>query len=127
MSTTAILASSAAVSSSIAAQQAREREEQCKLYVEGFDNLKSSTAEKQHYAECIETLYPEEMNNAEILGTKICIVALFIGLIVGCVKGYKDGDDWTDVPLCGLLGVAAVAFGILALGLIVMGVSFLIS
>lgn len=127
MSSTAIAASATAISAANSARIAEENKQQCILYVEGFDNLKSSTVEKQHYAECIETLYPQEMTGDEVVLAKICIIALFIGLIVGCVKGYKDGYDWMDVPLYGILGVCATAVAILTVGLIIMGLGFLFS
>lgn len=127
MSSTAIAASATAISAANSARIAEENKKQCVLYVEGFDNLKSSTAEKQHYAECIETLYPQEMSGNEIVLAKICIIALFVGLIVGGIKGYKDGYDFIDIFLYALMGVIGTAIGIFSLAMIVLGIGFLIS
>lgn len=57
---------------------------------------------KQQYAECIGVLYPKPADEREILGEKILIAALFIGIIVGFVHAaidrYSDGEKWIVLP-----------------------------
>lgn len=101
-----------------------EREEQCVLFVDGFDSNNSSIKEKQAYSSCIETLYPEPVSDTDILVGKACVSVLLVALVVGIVWGWKqDGVEGAVIFGLGVPG-AITAFGLLLL-LVLAGVGFL--
>lgn len=101
MGTTAILATSASIQSSIAIQQASEAKDQsCKVMIKSFDSKSATVQEMQSYSECVGRIYPEEvvLSGLDILLIKISIVVVLVGASIFAWKQNKGTHtgvvDW---------------------------------
>jgi len=105
----------------------RARVDRCTVFESRFDVAKASVAEKQEYASCVETLYPQPTTETETYLLKGCILTLFVGLIVGAILGYRSERDLPGLGFGALAGVVFTAVGLMCIGLIIAGVGYLFS
>lgn len=132
---TSVAISSAALASSIAAQQAaREAQRASCVGIElGYRPELASPAAKHQYAQCIEILYPQpstDLSGGELLAAKSAVAILLLVFVLGLVWGWRE-SCWESgfergfsvfmhglgatisvlgVGLAGLLLVAGVAY-----------------
>lgn len=101
--------------------------EQCASYVQLFDSQKSSIAEKQQFANCIDLMYPS-INTTDIIIFKLMIIFAFIGIAIGIHHAIKDKTNFPLVYLFYPLFFGAVSSLIPAiLHLLFLAVVFLFS
>ena len=131
MSMTAVNAglTAASAANNAMAQQAahRARVDRCVVFESRFEVAKASAAEKQEYASCVETLYPMPTTEGESQFTKACIVVLLIAMVVGIIYGWRTSRDLEGTVLCGLMFPIAAALGMFIIGLITLGVGYLLT
>jgi hypothetical protein len=98
-------------------------------YVQGFQNDTATTAEMREYAGCVQTLHPAPLSDGATWVVKAAILIVFAGIVAGGIKGHMDswGDFSDRYILMPLMGALVSAFGLMALGGIVLGVAFLLS
>lgn len=120
----AISASSAATSSAAAS---RAKTESCKVTTSQFDNLTATTQGKQAYADCIEHLFPSPMVASQVFAIKLCIVIVFAAMLLGLFRGFRQEGLGFDMFMTALGHVLAAIAGIFAIGLVLAGVTFLIT
>lgn len=121
-----VAASSAAISASNSARIEEEKTELCILFVGGFDSKKSSVVEQKHYASCVQRLNPEPVTESETVFGKVCVIGLLVALVVGIIKGWRDGG-LEGAMLYGMCFPLFLAFGAAILLMIVMGIVFVFS
>jgi hypothetical protein len=88
--------------------------------------------QKQQYSECIQLLHPQPsapMTGTELLVVKAVIVLLLISVVVGAVKGWREGYDTMDrivwALLTGFMG-AIIAAALMGAGaLTAAGITYL--
>jgi hypothetical protein len=113
---TVIIASAASVQASIAAQQAREAMRiSCEALMPAFKHEGATVAQIHQYAECAGMVYPEPISDGSLIGIKVLIAIMFIGIVVGAWNGGRNyhGFDFSEGLLgafvCGLI-FPAIAF-----------------
>lgn len=107
MSSTASAAfatSSAVRSAAEAASAHKAKVERCTLEIDQFDSRTATVEEMKSYADCVNTIYPDEMNEGTVIGLKILFVILLIGIAFGL---FKDRNDDLETKIA-----AALCFGI---------------
>lgn len=128
----ALLAASSANNTAAQAALARARRIECEGFVKNYAHNTATTAEMQHYADCVELLHPQPISSGVIVLIKIFIILGLIGFVAGCVKELKDSlfdgfEKVVMVPLVGLLGAFTVCL-VLGIALSVFaGIAFLFS
>lgn len=129
MSTTAINAglTAASAANNAMAQEAahRARVDRCTVFESRFDVRQASVAEKQEYASCVETLYPQPVTETETYLLKGCVAALLVAMILGAIWGWKEDRDIQGVILFGFTFPLFVGVGMLVIGLILLGIGYL--
>lgn len=124
MTATTIAITATNISSSSALYAKKAREASCKATVKGFEHNKANTTEMREYAQCIDTLYPGQMPDVQVVFTKIGIVFILICFFVGMVKGWK-ADRFEGAVLCGLMGAIASFLSMAAIFMLLTGILFL--
>lgn len=115
-----------AVAAILAAQQAGRENEQCKLYMEGFEHSGATTQEIHTYTECANVLYPRHDNTESTLLGKGVVLTLFVAVIVGAIYGWKENKTEGMFFWCFMGPILALcAMGLL--GAMCVGVVFLLS
>lgn len=131
MSMTAVNAglTAASAANNAMAQQAahRARVDRCAVFENRFEVARASVAEKQEYASCVETLYPQPVSQNETYLIKGCIVLVLIAVVVGAVIGWKEHRDVTGAILGSVFAAIFTVAGVLTLGLIAFGIRYLFS
>lgn len=131
MSMTAVNAglTAASAANNAMAQQAahRARVDRCIVFESRFDVARASVAEKQEYASCVETLYPQPLSDGAHFVAKGGVLLLLIAVIAGLIYGWREHRDIEGSLLCGLLFPLFAAAGAFVVGLIVAGVGYLFS
>jgi hypothetical protein len=105
-----IIASAASMQASIAAQQAREAMRiSCEALMPTFKHDGSTVAQIHQYAECAGLVYPEPISDGSLIGIKVLIAIMFIGIVFGAWIGGRSprGVDFVygfmGAFLCGLM------------------------
>jgi hypothetical protein len=75
------VASTAAAVAATAAIAARRAE--CAVTVNGYQHDKATTAEMRQYADCIDTLHPEQIEPG--IGTLVVCTVLLAGMVLGAL------------------------------------------
>lgn len=93
MSNVAIMA--AASSSASAANSARKRKEDCKVFMSSYTDATASDQMKKTYASCVEEVVPKDFSHPSV-EAKIAVTAVFFGwilfMIVGSIKTEVVGN-----------------------------------
>lgn len=116
MSSSTFAAVSAANNAAAQAAAHSAKVERCTVEVNSFDSALSTVAQKQSYADCVSTLWPQDLTSGDVLGIKVAIVVLLLSAFLGLLFGWKE-----DGPLGSLLFgfvfpfVVTVAAGVLGL------------
>jgi F0F1-type ATP synthase assembly protein I len=121
-----VAASTAAISASNSSRMEREKTEQCVLFVEGFDNKKSTVTEQKTYASCVQRLNPEPQTESSIMATKFCVTALLVAMVIGFVYGWKK-DEFIDGIFLALLFPLLLALVAGVLVMVAAGIVFVIA
>ena len=69
----------------------------CKLTVNSFNNKLSTVKQKQGYADCVETLYPQKMNAEHVLGLKILFMVGFIIFVLIGIYNFVTKKSYERV------------------------------
>lgn len=124
------LTAASAANNAMAQQAAhRARVDRCTVFESRFEVARASVAEKQEYASCVETLYPQPSNltESDTYAIKGLIVILLIALVVGAVVGYRDFEDVSGTILGAFCGVVFTATGMIVLVLLYLAFAYLFS
>lgn len=123
------VSSAGATASSIAAQMAAHeaRIAECKVTMAQFNAKKSTVAEKQAYASCVEDVYPDPLNSSTVILFKVLFVAALIGMIVGIIKSRRDNIymDWMDTVAYAFFGLVIPPLALLSIVGIYEGIIWL--
>lgn len=125
MSTTSIVATTAAINasvqSSVAAQQAHEANvTACMGYMSTFKAQGATVQEARQYSKCVRLVYPEPVGfTVEISGKALvatCMLAVIVAILLGLYKRSKDRGwietYWVEILLLfPIMGVVAWAVG----------------
>jgi hypothetical protein len=107
---TVIIASAASVQASIAAQQAREAMRiSCEALMPAFKHDGATVAQIHQYAECAGLVYPEPISDGSLIGIKVLIAIMFIGIAAGAWIGGRSSHGFDFVY--GFMG--AFLFGLM--------------
>jgi hypothetical protein len=118
----------AAISVMAAAEAHAARVQACTASMRGFANDGATVAEIRQYADCANVMFPQPWSDGAILATKLAIVLLFAGFIVGAVHGWRKGyGGLGDAFFDGLGGLLVVIVGLLMVGLCAAGIRFLLT
>jgi len=110
----ASFAASSAASNAAAAASAHEAKiERCTLEIDKFDSHTATVAEMKSYADCVNTIYPDEMNEGTVIGLKILFVILLIGIVFGFLKTRNDDLEFKIMSAL-LFGIAFPALALCA-------------
>jgi hypothetical protein len=127
MSTSAAFAGASAANNAMAQAAAHQAKvERCIVETGAFNPSTASTIQKQSYAECITTLYPNNFTGGEVLVAKVLIAILLIAMVVGAIRGWREDG----VGEACLMGFAYAALASVAIGvafLVLAGVAYLIA
>jgi hypothetical protein len=74
----AIGASAGAAGAIAAANAARHRKEKCKITLDEFNATNSTVEQKQAYASCVETIYPDSPTGGDVMVGAVMIVILIV-------------------------------------------------
>lgn len=64
------------------------KKEICELTVNSFNKNLSTIEQKQGYADCVETLYPQKMGVQDVLGLKIFFMTALIIFVLSAVYNF---------------------------------------
>ena len=84
----AIGASAQATAAALEAHQARVTA--CTKYVQGYTNDGATTAQRQEYASCVATLYPQPLTEGDTYVVKGALVLMFLGIAAGIWYARKQ-------------------------------------
>lgn len=90
----------------------------CESFEQTFEPKTATVQMKREYSECIDLLYPQELNAADILTLKVVLLIAFVGMIVGAFTGAKE-----DVPTSLFLGFTGFVFTPIIIG-IMLGIGY---
>lgn len=128
--TTAVIASTAATNSAIAAQRAREHEEACKTMLPSYEAKGATVEEMRVYADCVHTVHGtgEGLTGGEALLLKIAIVIVLISGVVGAWHGTKAPfSSFLDVVMYFVAYVLGAMAAMLVFAGLVAALHFLFS
>lgn len=123
----ALTASSAANNAAAQAAANKARIDRCIVFESRFDAAKASTAEKQEYASCVETLYPQPISNEGIWLTKGAIMILLLAAVIGGIYGYRKFRDGAGIFIGAIVGPSLALVGMLLIAGIFLGIGYLFS
>lgn len=106
MSTSAAMAGVAASQAAIAQAAAHQAKvERCKAEIATFDSKTTTVQQAQSYADCVQTVYPQELSGGGLVAAKIVFVFALLCGIAGAVWEGKRGvyPDAFSVPLFGAM------------------------
>jgi hypothetical protein len=105
MSTSATFAAISASQASLAAAAAHQAKvERCKAEIATFDSKTATIAQSQGYADCVRTVYPQELTGASLTAAKIVFVFALLCGIYGAYRSTKEGwHNWVDHTMFGAL------------------------
>tara|TARA_R110000851_G_scaffold2612_3_gene10667 strand:+ start:172 stop:561 length:390 start_codon:yes stop_codon:yes gene_type:complete len=69
----------------------------CELTVNSFNNKLSTIEQKQGYADCVETLYPQKMSVENVLGLKILFMTALIIFVLSVVYNFSTRSRYEDI------------------------------
>jgi hypothetical protein len=109
----------ASVSVAISARaNAIAQEAQKTACIDMVQNYKGSVLveNQKQYAKCVGILHPKPISAEEMIGAKILIASIFIGIFIGIIlaarDSYLNGEKWVFFPLgCGV--ILPMTFGLL--------------
>jgi len=122
MSSTSIAIAASAGAASYAASKAHEAE--CVAIEKTYDPHIATVEQKQDYADCINTLYPQDMGGTEVMFLKVCVALLLLSIPVGAIYGGMTRGTPFSYSVLFLLFTLIAEFVLL---LIILAISFLIS
>mgnify|MGYP003639891732 CR=1 FL=1 len=93
--TVSVLGLATAVSASNVASD--NKKEICELTVNSSNNKLSTIEQKQGYADCVETLYPQKMSVENVLGLKIFFMTALIIFVLSAVYNFYIRYSYNDV------------------------------
>lgn len=123
MSTTvAVIAANVATTNAVIASNAEQtaKEERCKIVIDKFVTP-GTIAEKQQYAECVQTLYP--VSEAPPMSLKIGISLVLLCVLIGMISGFiRCRSERIEGALMGAFGgfSFAVIIGLIAIGILIV-------
>lgn len=123
----ALTASSAANNAAAQAAANKARVDRCIVFESRFDAAKASAAEKQEYASCVETLYPQPISNEGIWLIKGAIVILILAVVIGGIYGYREFRDGAGIFMGAILGPCLALVGMVLIAAIAVGIGYLFS
>lgn len=131
MSMTAVNAglTAASAANNAMAQQAahRARVDRCTVFESRFEVARASVAEKQEYASCVETLYPQPTSEHGTYLIKGGIVVLLVAMVVGAICGWREHRDVSGSILAAIVFPIGTLAVMLTIGLIAFGIGYLFS
>ena len=123
MSTTvAVIAANVATTNAVIASNAAQvvKEERCKITIDKFVTP-GTIAEKQQYAECVQTLYPvsEAPPTSLKIGISWILLCVLIGMITGFIRCRGERIEGAFMGALGGFSFAAI-IGIITIGILIV-------
>lgn len=133
--TTIVMANTAAVNAQVAVANVEAQEsarKACMAYARGYENDRATVTEMREYAACIDKLYPEPLEQGDVMAWKIIVALLIASMVIGVVHAFRDRNNYyqgliESTFMGAIIGLCHGLIVLLLLAGLYYGVRFLIS
>lgn len=119
-----VVTTTAGASAAMAAQRRRMERERCELTLQTYQPEGATVTEMREYADCVNVLYPRQLEPGEIFMLKALLVVCAVAMVVGIFKGDDLEEKLLNAFIWPVVTGGVVFILSLALGLVLVAIGW---